>query len=564
MTEEEPSQEPDGLEDGSSEESTALQQNPSDTEETLLLEVSPGIAVLFGEVPDGMDLLNLPIMPEKDKAALAELAGFTGNAATVAGRLEERAQLVKGVYRIDDVSQKLLDGGAKMAQKDGANLGGIFKGGKSVRQARFTELNPLTAPSLLAAAGPAISMMAIQAQLGNIEDLVATNITLTRRTLKTIRDEQWSELEGIVNTIARAFLEANQVGMITDSIWEQVAGHRPLIDKQLQLYRRNVTNHTAQIRELGGQGRREYLEAEAETIVFDAHALLQALKSYAQYRTLRAAQVRNRIEVDETEKALFELLTEETPKELEKDMREVRELILELTRELRIISELPGRATVPLTKKRRDKKRTALTCAELLEVIEPLSDMLQPAAPTVEVVGNICGPEEVNLDKYFGVLRWYLAPREVVETVAVAYLSREASLAGAIPGVLRRRVDAVWDARAGNIGGPFGWLAPGGALVAVTDSRVIVADQEKLAKFGQIDTAIPRAAIQLVRNLDKAQGVDRRTVEIITDEEDVRIMFPGEADKEKVGEFADVLKQVETPPQLEATLREGQQQVHAD
>ncbi len=505
---------------------------------TTLVEVSPGIAVLFGEVPIGLGLLDLPPMPESDRSSLNDLLSGAGTFATVYGNLGLQAQMAKGVYRLADQSQWLLDQGAALAAKDGAKIGSIFMQGDLIGQARFIPLDPKGMSSIMASAGPALQMIAIQQKLAEIEDLIATNIALTKQTLKTIRDEQWSELEAVVKTIHGAFAEATQIGTITDSIWEQVSPHGVVLNKQLSLYRKNVFEHVKQIAALEGRERREYLEREAEILVFDAHAILNSLKAHAEFQMLRAAQVRKRMDEDEGERELFELITRETPLQLGEAFGETEDLILQLTRELRIISELPGRATMPLTKKRRDKKATALTCEQLLDAVAPLADLLRPKTPELAEPPLLCAPENVDLAPYLKVLRWYMKAGESVSALAFAYSPKKWDAAGVVPGLLARRVDATWDSLDQTFGDGVLKKAAPTTLAAVTNRRVIVADADDLVRHGDLSADLPLESILLVRKKDAVGSAGRKTIDLITDDSDIPLLFPKASDDVDVDAFA--------------------------
>ncbi|MEI2641440.1 MAG: hypothetical protein V9G10_03670 [Candidatus Nanopelagicales bacterium] len=338
----------------------------------------------------------------------------------------------------------LLKSGGEMAAKDGAKLGAIFKNGDLVAQARFIPVS-MSAAAVAAAIGPAVAMIALQMQLGEISGLVRTNIALTTQTLKTIRNEQWAELEGLAEAVSEAVEEARELGTVTDSVWEPIAPSGPTIRKQQKLYQKNVAGHVQEIGKLDGRARREYLEANAEAIVFDTYALLSALKTYAQYQAIRAALARSRSADDENEAQLFERITSKTPTEIEQSLGEIRQLTQSLVQELRIIAELPGRATVPLTKKRRGAKSARLTCQQLLAAIEPLADMLQPAVEMPAVPETVCAPDGLDLEPYLHVLRWFLEDGEQLRSVAFPYEVGSRNLTGAVPAILAKRVDATWD-----------------------------------------------------------------------------------------------------------------------
>lgn len=132
---------------------------------TTLVEVTPGIAVVFGEVPEGLELFDLDLLPSFDRAQLNTALGTIGNIGTVAGNVAEAISSAQGLYRVNDATLSLLQSGGKLAAKDGAKLGTIFKNGELVAQARFIPAS-MTAATAIAAIGPAVAMLALQMQLG--------------------------------------------------------------------------------------------------------------------------------------------------------------------------------------------------------------------------------------------------------------------------------------------------------------------------------------------------------------------------------------------------------------
>ena len=104
---------------------------------TTLVEVTSGVAVVFGEVPDGLELISLDMVPSFDRAQLSTALGSFGNAGTIAGNVAEAVSSAQGLFRVNEATLSLLKSGGQMAAKDGAKLGAIFKNGELVAQARF-------------------------------------------------------------------------------------------------------------------------------------------------------------------------------------------------------------------------------------------------------------------------------------------------------------------------------------------------------------------------------------------------------------------------------------------
>jgi hypothetical protein len=519
-------------------------QNSSDALEiapsTTLVEVTPGVAVVFGEVPEGLELISLDLVPSFDRTQVSTALGSLGNVGTVVGNVAEAVSSAQGLYRVNDATLSLLKSGGQMAAKDGAQLGAIFKNGELVAQARFIPAS-MTAATALAAIGPAVAMIALQMQLGEISGLVRTNIALTTQTLKTIRREQWAELEGLAEAVDEAVKEARELDTMTDSVWEPIAPSGPMIRKELKLYRKNVAGHVQELGKLDGRARRQFLESNAEAIVFDTHALLRSLKTYAEYQAIRAALARTRSANDESEAQLFDRIARNTPTEIDESLHEIRLLTESLVRELRIIAELPGRATVPLTKKRKDAKASRLTCEQLLEAIEPLADMLHPAVEMPAVPETVCAPDGLDLEPYLHVLRWFLEDGESLRSVAFPYEAGSHNLPGVVPAILAKRVDATWDALTPGKAGAVVEKLASSTFVAVTDRRIITATPRTLLRRGELGSIYPLDEVRYVRPRSNHGTGVRPTIGIATDRRDVQWMFPADAPHEQIDNLAAVI-----------------------
>ena len=522
---------------------------------TTLVEVTDGVCVVFGEVPDGMDLVDFGLIPAADREKLTEILGSAGTFAGAGGSVAEAISNARGLYRVSDATQSLLNGGGTLAVKDGAKLGAIFKDGKLVAQARFIPVTA-SAAATLAAIGPAVAMVALQMQLGEISGLVRTNIALTTETLKTIRYAQWAELEGLTDAVNAAFVEAQELDSVTDTIWEPVAGNGPLIDKQKRQYRSSVAKHVQALQGLEGSARRQYLESNAEAIVFDTYALLKSLNSYAQYQALRAALSRERGEKDETEQQLFERITRTTPNEIRESLDEIRPLVGSLVRELRIIAELPGRASLPLSTKRRDAQTAELTCAKLLKAIEPLANQLQLSTPQLAEPKIVCAPEGLDLDNYLHILRWFLEDGEQLAAVAFPYIPGSSNPAWLIPGVLASAIDTSWNSLTPGMFGSAIEKIDSSTFVAVTDCRILSATPKSLLSLGELKPAIPLSEVKYVRSRKDQRRAVRPTISIITEHGDVQWMFPASADLSQIDALTGILKHAVASDQEHVSLLE--------
>ncbi|WP_207312402.1 hypothetical protein [Lentzea alba] len=366
----------------------------SATTSTVLVEVLPGVAVVAGEVPPELkpELIDFGIVPTADRKQISTILASVGNAATAAGNLGNAFAGVRGLYRIGDAAQALLKSGATLAVKDGGNLGTVIGPGGVLHQARFYPVSAVSKAPIAASVGPALAMVALQMMLNEVSGLVRTNLAATNQVLTTLRKEQWAELMGLVGAIDRAVDQAREIESVPTSLWDDVAGSGALLQKQLELYQRNVRDHVKQISRPDARGYREYLQTNAESITFDVHALLSSLNAWTGYHALRAARARAAGREDAAEAHYAEVIARDTRAEFDSTLAETTSLADALVRQLRITVELREPDAWLLSGKRKDVKAARATSTRLLEAIEPLADALHPPVPPLEAPDVICGP----------------------------------------------------------------------------------------------------------------------------------------------------------------------------
>ncbi|MEU8684807.1 hypothetical protein [Streptomyces sp. NPDC048611] len=514
----------------------------SATVSMVLAEVLPGIAVVFGEVPAELklDLADLGLVSAADRKELSTVLASVGNTATVAGNLGNAFASVQGLYRISDATQALLKAGGTFAVKDGANLGAVFSSsGRLVAQGRFIPVTAVSAAQTAAAIGPALAMVALQMQLSEVTGLVRTNIALTSQVLTTIRHGQWAELTALVATVDQVVDQAREIGSVPTSLWDTIAGKKAELRKQLDLYRLNVDRHIQQIPRGDTHGRREYLETNAEAIVFDVNALLSSIKAWAGYQALHAARARAAGPEDADEARLVDAIARDTGKELDSALAETRSLVDSLTRELRIIAELPGRDTRSLPGKRRDSVAARQTSARPLEAIEPLADALHPPAPPLEAPDVVCAPTSLDVDPYLRVLRWFLKDGEVLRVLGLTDQLDALGPLSAIFSGAKEKLAAARDKAAAK------------TLVAVTDRRIITARTNSFLEQGEIRQDIPIDRVRYVRAATTQGGGERLAIDLITRDENIRWLFHPDIGTTQVDTLAAVLAESMTIPDVE-------------
>ncbi|MEU5413282.1 hypothetical protein [Streptomyces clavifer] len=514
----------------------------STTESTVLAEVLPGIAVVFGKVPAELkpDLLDFGLVSSADRKQISTVLAAIGNTATVAGNLASALANAQGLYRISDATQALLNAGATLAVKDGANLGTVMFGGRFIAQTRLIPVKTVSTAKTAASIGPALAMIALQMQLSEVTGLVRTNVELTGQVLTSIRNEQRAELTGLVATIDRAADQAREIESVPASLWESVAGSEASLRKQLDLYRRNVGGHVGKVDRNDARRRREYLQTNAEAIFFDSFALLDSLKAWTGYKALQVGKARDAGRDDAGEARLVDVIVRDTRAEFDSALADTKCLVDSLTRELRM-AELPGRDTLAqsFTGKRKDAKAARQTSARLLEAIQPLADVLHPPAPPLKAPGAVCAPESLDLKPYLRILRWFLDDEETLRVLGFPdQLDGPGSISAILGGAMEMLVASKDKAEVKT-------------LVAVTDRRIITAKTSAFLEQAEIRQDIPIDRVRYVRAATTQDKSARLAIDLITRDENIRWIFHTDIDTTQVDALAAALAESMTIPDVE-------------
>ncbi|WP_052847566.1 hypothetical protein [Streptomyces avicenniae] len=517
-----------------------------EAEPTVLVEVRPGVAVALGEVAPqlaaelGLDPLAWGLVSADDRTRMAAALASIGSTAAASGTLASAFAGAQGMYRLSDATRAYLSAGGALAAKDGARLGAVFSGGRIVHQARLIPMTTASAAQVAAALGPALGMVALQMMLGQVARLARTGIALTGEVLTTMRHGQWAELTALVDTVDRAVGRARELASVTTTEWEKIAAKEDVLRKQRETYRLNVGEHVRQLGRLDTGERRRYLETNAKAIIFDAHALLSSLKAWTGYQSLHALRARAAGREDADEARLVGIIERETGEELDSALADTTTLVSSLTRELRIIAELPGRTTLPLMTKRKDTRKARLTSVQLLEAIQPLADALRPPVPPLEAPGVVCAPTSLDTGRYLRILRWLL---EDGETLRVLGIDAPARIGALLDGA-KEKVAPTRD------------MAAARNLVAVTDRRILTARTNTFLGQGEIARDIPIDRVRYVRAPAARDGNGRAVIDLITSEDTLRWHFDSDTDDGEVAALAAVLAEsMNIPDDERARLR---------
>ena len=484
---------------------------------TVIAEISPGVAVVFGPSPLDLELVDFGFVTPADLAQVSNVLSAVGNTATVAGNVGQALSSLQGLYRVNDATRALLTSGAKLAVKDGANLGTMITS-EGLKQARFIPVTGLTAAQTAAAIGPAVATIALQMQLSEITSLVKTNVALTRQVHEALERDQRAELAGLLVTIDRAVARAKELESVPASLWDTVAGSGTVLWKQHELHREKVRNHVQQIGSGDARARSDYLRLNAQSIALDTAALLSSLKGWTGLQALHAGMARTAGRDDPTEQRLVEVIARDTRAEIDASMAEIRSLTDALTLELRLVAELPGRQTPShsLPRARSEAKVARATAASLLKSISPLAEALHPPPPPLTPPHVLCIEAGVDVEPYLRVLRWFLDD-EVIRAIGLSEREPVGRLVAEALGKARERLATARD------------KAVPKTLVVITDRRVLTADSVAFLEEGSVGHDLPLDHIRYVRWTKAVVNDDPSLVDVISRDTDLHLRFPAAA-----------------------------------
>ncbi len=458
---------------------------PSDS--TALVEVLPGTALVFGQVPDGLELLPVPFGSLDESGELTRVIAKSSSILNVSAQVATGLPQAQGLVRLAPETVQLLRAGATPLQSGGYNVGALAgANGKIVAQVRWLPASGAGAVGMIAAVAPAIAMMAMQMQLDEIASIAKRNLELTETVLSTLQHEQWAELAGLEQSVSRALDEANAIGQVTPLLWENVAGSEAALRKQGELYRRHVQRHAAELARRKKPGDlRDYLEQHRVAILFDLRSLVVAHRSLFLYQVLRIERVRAGSEADPREAALPKTIAERAGAEYAQVTGETVTLIDTLNREIHLMAELlPQKRTIPFSGGRKDGAAAARVSQELLEAVDRLAGLMGQPSVTPGRPETVYVEADEPVAQDLRILRWHLQSGERLQAIATADA----------PGGIPNATDT---------------------LIVVTDQRVIEAKLSAFRKSGAIQRSIPNEAIRYMRlRDDPASG--RADLDLIT------------------------------------------------
>lgn len=323
-----------------------------------------------------------------------------------------------------------------------------------------------------------------------------------------------------------------------------MAAHRPLRSDFTQA---RGAGYIKQLDTLDGKEELYCLITNAEAILFDTQALLFSLRAHTQFQVLHAYKARVNETNDPDEAKLFDIIVNDTRAEVKVCRNTATTLITALTRQLRLIAELPGRRTLPLFPQRRSKQ-SQLTSAQLLEVIEPLADALNPIRNKLDSATTITtiAPEGYDTDIYVRILHRLLNDDERLLAIAFPHQMDSNNPLTIASTAFDLTMDKSWNLL--RLGNTFS-KAASTSFIAVTDARIITANPPDFRNHGITKDEVPCSEVRHIRFTPADNDNSRTKIDETTEKIELLWTFPTAANNDNIRSLAKIL---ETTPEVDA------------
>lgn len=513
--------------------------------ELALLEVEPGVAVLFGEAaPEGWDVEPFGLGGRSDREIVDALSNAVGTANAVAQGLGGLVS-AQGLVRLSPETIRNLKTMQTMVEGN-YNLGVLKQGGKFAAHIRWAPAAGAQSASVLENLGPSLALLTISAQLTAISNKVDENIELTRDVLKALREDHWNTLAGLCDTVAGAIDEAREVGIVTARIFGRVKHFEDSLRKERKTFTAHLDRHLKEL-ETDYAGRRDYLRDNAEDIIADTQGFIMAETAYYRYLMLRAAEIAADEDRTAGDDELLRLLARQVPAERRDSMDRFARVLEKLDVHCHLADIVSGRRWRLRDLRSRRSSSVNQTVSAMIEYVDRLRGAVyeEPAAlrPSITVVKD----KDDALRRALDVLAWVL-PREepLLSLVEVS----QSGFAKAIPGS-----DVV-------SGGTSGRLMGAASYLGITPTRFFLTPQSALTGDGSIERRVPLSELRYVRLREGKKG---KILDIITKDDNITVNFDTwtteGAHRDEVCRVADLLMSFVNLPEEERRFMPELQQI---
>ncbi len=282
--------------------------------DSAIVELSPGTAVVFGSVPDGLDLIPFRLLQPEDHLAIVDAIAATSPILNVDGRLPSQFTQPKGLVLLDSDTLDAWRSRITPPPSFGDYFLTTWHVGHLRNQIRWLP-SPRNAPSVvLARLDVVVPLLRIQTRLHSVLGLSRDNVRLADQALADARHDEWAELWGDQPTATKvALYEALGAGDMTEGLIEShpmdgVENYRAVRDRfkrQLQVLA-DAWDEQGPLPDLV-----RIIEANGEEALLDLYGFLIAHKWWFLHQALGAVRARLAARQDPHELVLLQDITNE-------------------------------------------------------------------------------------------------------------------------------------------------------------------------------------------------------------------------------------------------------------
>lgn len=278
--------------------------------ESIVVELSPGTAVAFGRVPDGLDLIPFRLFPIEDRAELVSAVNATSPVLDVGEHVTDEFDQPRGLVQLDP---ETLEAWRPLIRpsRSGDYFEKTWHAGTERSQIRWLPAPQNTPSVVLARLDLAAPMLSIQTRLDAVLRFSKEEVALADGALQAARPEEWAQLWNHAQAVTDALNKASTSDDVTPGLLDRYLTDSPASYGQMRdQFKRRLDALADEWDERWPPHELvRFIEANAEEALLDLQSFLIAHKSQIGYLALRAGRARPGADRDSRERAWLRRLT---------------------------------------------------------------------------------------------------------------------------------------------------------------------------------------------------------------------------------------------------------------